>query len=83
MGLEGTMTVKEADRAALIAAVVEKRVKQQSGFADLSGLPHHQRLAPRLRSPLPEVVDFVAMEKPLHGARKRLRSFNLGIVHIK
>ena len=25
MGLEGTMTVKEADRAALIAAVVEKR----------------------------------------------------------
>ena len=40
----------------------------QSGFADLSGPPHHQRLAPRLCSPLPQVVEFMAVQKILHGA---------------
>ena len=50
MGLEGTMTVKEADRAALIAAVVEKRVKQREA-ADRLGLGVRQvkRLARRCR----------------------------------
>ncbi len=50
MGLEGTMTVKEADRAALIAAVVEKRVKQREA-ADRLGLSVRQvkRLARRCR----------------------------------
>ncbi len=49
-GLEGTMTVKEADRAALIAAVVEKRVKQREA-ADRLGLSVRQvkRLARRCR----------------------------------
>ena len=50
LGLEGTMTVKEADRAALIAAVVEKRVKQREA-ADRLGLSVRQvkRLARRCR----------------------------------